>query len=124
MKNHDACQHVKDAWDWKGVKVPFVAHITVVPGPRRGEEVIDDVHVDLDGAPPMGMQKYLSEPCDACKEVRERWGQHAPRNAREAMDMAKEMAEALQCKHNEASLFKEMARQALDTYMLKGPTPE
>lgn len=125
MTEKDNCKHVKGEWSWRGEKFPYTAHITTVKGPRPSEEIVDDVHVDATPAAlPIGLQKWLQEPCDACKRIRETWKDKMPRSNSEAMTMAREVAEAMNCHHHEGELFGEIARGALDIYMLKGPTPD
>lgn len=127
MSHKDDCQHVKAEWPWRtGEKFNYTAHIVTVKGPKPGMEIVDDVHVEPTGMLPASLQKWLQEPCENCKRVREKFNteQFQLKSPKEAVELAKEVTEAMHCHHNENSLLSEVAREALNIYMLKGPSPD
>lgn len=46
----DKCIHIEGTWPILGKPVKYTAHITAARGRDRTQEVIDDIHIELDHA--------------------------------------------------------------------------
>lgn len=120
MTEHDGCKHVKDTWEWHGMKFPYTAHIKLVPGPQKAIEVVDDVHVDLDPhALPVGLKNWFSKPCDDCVEKAHEAVKGGP-----TLPNIMAVAQVVECHHNYDAYCREIANHALDLYMLRGPSDD
>jgi hypothetical protein len=47
---HTDCRHIEGTWAYKGSRLKYTAHIVAVPGKDRTQEVLDDIHVEIDPA--------------------------------------------------------------------------
>lgn len=70
----DECKHIDGEWPLFGQRIKYRAHIQSVRGRDRSQEVVDDIHIEIDPlsvTSPRAME-YLSNDkrrFDLCKQI-------------------------------------------------------